>query len=225
MSSDSTTQKPTWPTMQDLKDRRFGRWTVIGKDARRLYWLCRCDCGTIRPVLQKTLSGGNSTGCGCQRRETMLRVHSRHGKCRTDEYNVWSHMINRCGNPKDAAYHNYGGRGITVCERWRNCFEAFLEDMGLKPSSSHSIDRINNDGDYEPSNCRWATRDEQQNNTRRNLRITFNGETHTLKQWSKIVGIPYPALLARVQRFGWSYDEALTTPLLSLSEASHFKHR
>jgi hypothetical protein len=152
----------------DLTGRRFGRWVVLGNptsDGKRLYWLCRCDCGIERVVASNNLCSGGSVSCGCWQRKVVTRHGntSVHGK--TPEYRVWSGMRCRCTNPRSNRFASYGGRGIVVCERWQ-VFENFLEDMGPRPSPRHSIDRINNNGNYEPSNCRWATPSEQSRNQR-----------------------------------------------------------
>jgi hypothetical protein len=120
-------------------------------------------------------------------------------------------MRTRCTNPNVPNYKDYGGRGIAVCERWRS-FEAFLADMGPRPGLGYSIERINNDGDYEPGNCRWADRAQQSNNRRNNRLLTWNGETKTLAEWSRTTGLDYAALLARLNR-GWSVERALSTPM------------
>jgi hypothetical protein len=131
----------------------------------------------------------------------------------TGERNIWACMIQRCHNSRHPRFADYGGRGITVCERWRLSFEAFLEDVGLRPSKDHSLDRFpNNDGGYGPGNVRWATRREQQNNMRSNHRITALGETLTLAQWSRRTGIGFVTLYRRLQR-GMSPTEAVTRPL------------
>jgi len=158
----------TWHERRDLTSQRFGRWTVLGSSAsRRERWDCRCDCGTTRSVRGSTLVAGESRSCGCLQREIAAALTKEtHGQSRTALYGTWNMMIQRCTNPHVERYPLYGGRGIKVCERWRNDFAAFAADMGPKPSPQHSIDRTNNDGDYEPGNCRWATRSEQQRNTR-----------------------------------------------------------
>jgi len=145
----------------------------------------------------------------------MKREH--HGKTHIPEYAVWCHMRQRCLNKNDAAYHNYGGRGISICESWSK-FSNFFSDMGRRPSDQHSIDRKDNDGGYCPDNCRWATRLEQSQN-RRKFRISgsrgsrgvvINGETKSITQWCVFYGVPRTSVLRRVHQFGWDYHRALT---------------
>ena len=124
-------------------------------------------------------------------------------------YSVWAGIKSRTENPKSPGWHNYGGRGIKMCSRWRNSFENFLEDMGKRPSKKHSIDRIDNDGDYTPENCRWATKEEQSNNMRKNVNITMNGETKTISEWCRIYDINYPAALWRLHN-GWSVEDVFS---------------
>lgn len=136
-------------------------------------------------------------------------MHHKHGLTRTPEYRAWASMKQRCTNPRVRSWSNYGGRGITVCERWSNSFEFFLEDMGPRPTPAHSLDRIDNDGHYEPGNCRWATASEQRRNDRNNRPITFAGETLPLIQWAQRTGITARTIGDRLDR-GWPVERALT---------------
>jgi hypothetical protein len=163
----------------DLTGKRFGRWMVLAIHPKRVrygrrrlavqaLWLCRCDCGTERLMLGSNLRCGVSTSCGCFKREQTIKRNLKHGHARrgnhTRIYDIWVSMLQRCLNPNAAGYRNYGGRGITVCERWL-IFKNFYVDMG-DPPPGLSLDRINNDGNYDPPNCHWATHAEQVNNRR-----------------------------------------------------------
>lgn len=151
----------------DLTGRKFGRWTVIGLSHRKpphYFWSCVCDCGTQRIVQGQSL-GVRSFSCGCLRKEIVKTVNTTHGFSKTKISFVWRQMLQRCNNPKAKVYPYYGGRGIKVCKRW-NKFENFLEDMLPTYREGLSLDRRNNDGNYSPSNCRWATKQDQARNRR-----------------------------------------------------------
>jgi hypothetical protein len=138
----------------------------------------------------------------------------KHGKSKTAEYGIWVGMLNRCENPENESYGNYGGRGIRVCERWRGSFLAFLEDMGPRPSPGLSINRIDNDGDYEPGNCCWATSREQMRNTRSNALVEHDGETLCIAEWAERYGIS-PSLLRGRLMAGWSFELAVSQDVRS----------
>lgn len=153
----------------DLTGQRFGRLTPIRIGERQgssRMWICVCDCGRENVVRTAHLLGGRVKSCGCLNSEMISAMHLRHGRTHTPEHKCWIKMRERCRNPKDISYKYYGAKGVTVCERW-NQFESFFEDMGLKPSPKHSIDRIDPYGNYEPSNCRWADSKTQSTNKRR----------------------------------------------------------
>jgi len=156
----------------DLTGLRFDRWTVVGYVFSRngkAHWNCRCECGTSREVAGGNLRGGLSRSCGCLNLEVVRQQHVTHGENRggrrTSEYTTWKSMRQRCTNPKEQGYRYYGARGISICERWGS-FKNFLADMGRRPGPGYSIDRIDNDGNYEAENCRWATQTEQRRNSR-----------------------------------------------------------
>lgn len=198
----------------DLTGQKFGRLTVIerAENAKQgqARWMCQCDCGTKTVVMGKLLRNGNTQSCGCLHKEITGYKHRIHGQSETRVYRIWCGMKNRCYNSNIPAYKNYGGRGITVCDEWQHDFKSFYDwSMTNGYSDELTIDRINPDGNYEPTNCRWVTVKEQQSNKRNNHLITYNGETHTAKQWSEIKGIKRTTLEERLKR-GWSVQKTLT---------------
>lgn len=198
----------------DLRGARFGKLVVIQKQptAGRPKWLCRCDCGATKEALAKTLLNGGTQSCGCLR-IAFNQKRSTHGQAQSSEYRTWAAMITRTTNEKHRSYHNYGGRGIKVCERWLHSFQNFLDDMGSRPTPEHSIDRIDVNGNYEPGNCRWITMAEQAANRRDARHITHAGRTMNSAAWSKISGVHKQAIYCRFFEQGWTAEKAIFTPL------------
>lgn len=178
----------------DRTGERYGMLTVVCRADSikgRPFFKCLCDCGNISAVRGDHLTSGHTVSCGC--------YTTSHLKSRTPEYRSWAAMMNRCNNRNVRAYQNYGGRGVSVCNRWRD-FTAFLEDMGPRPSPGHSIDRIDNNGNYEPGNCRWATKIEQARNTRRSVMVEVAGEFVNLSEVAKRTGLSRSTISKRFKR-------------------------
>lgn len=201
----------------NLTGQRCGKLVAIrslgeGKN-RKVFWLCQCDCGKTVEVKVQLFREEKVQSCGCLNRQpitgsaSFTHGHAPRSKV-TRTYQTWQGMLQRCTNPLNPKFQDYGGRGITVCERWQT-FENFLADMGIRPNGL-SIDRINNDGNYEPGNCKWATRKEQMNNTRSNRWITFKGQTWRFREWAEQLGISETSLYRRLER--WAIEKALTAP-------------
>jgi len=179
------------PEFNIVIGKKFGRLTLLNTSivGKYRYGNFICDCGINTNKIYSHVKNGFTTSCGCFQKEGAALRTKTHGMTETSEFNSWQAMISRCYNKNNHKYKDYGGRGISVCDRWLNSFENFFNDMGLKPTLKHSIDRFpNNDGNYEPSNCRWGTFKEQAGNTRRNNWIEYNGENKILQDWANELG-------------------------------------
>lgn len=204
---------------KNLYGQQFGRFVALGPVGRTIHgsiiWRCQCECGSVRDVDGQSLRKGLSQSCGCLQREMTSKLgksNASHGMVGSPEWKAWASMRGRCSNPNYRSYKNYGGRGIKVCDRWIDSFEAFFADMGRRPSAKHSLDRINNEGNYEPGNCRWATTKEQALNKRINRTVTAFGRTGPLVDFMP-AGIngnspEYNRVLRRVNK-GWSIERSL----------------
>jgi hypothetical protein len=204
----------------DVTDQKFGRLTALrrlGLKSGQARWECICECGVIKSYGLSQLKGGKTKSCGCLQKELTIQRSTIHGHSTredmSDTYVIWCGIKTRCFNENEPAYKNYGARGITMCDRWKDSFENFLEDMGERPSKKHSIDRIDNEKGYEPGNCKWATRAEQARNNRRNVWIEYNGKKMVLTDWAKEYNIPMKTLRYRLQTAKWTIEKALTTPI------------
>lgn len=192
---------------KDLTGMVFGRWTVLCYVGPSCKWKCRCSCGAIGVVFGPDMKSGKSLGC----RHCKKTRPDGHGMCNTPEYKVWNAMIQRCTNPKHQEWKNYGGRGITFCERWKK-FQNFIADMGRRPSAKHTLDREKNHLGYSPDNCRWVTMTVQNRNTRKTKTLTIDGVTRPLVEWSEISGAGVPAIEYRLAR-GMAPKEAVFRPV------------
>lgn len=216
--SDSSIISTVTHNTNNLAHRQFGHWTVLDRPPigpnRPLKVWCRCVCGTEKPVYVSNLISSKSCGCGCLRKNRYV-----HGMTKTRIYAIWSNIITRCYNETDSHYPRWGGRGITVCGRWRESFENFYEDMGPTYHDELMIERISNHGPYCKENCRWATNLEQSNNRRNNVHVTFGDETHTIAEWARKLNINYGTLQSRISVYGWPLEKALTAPI-----KTHHRH-
>jgi hypothetical protein len=196
--------------MTDITGQRFSRLLVIAfdrKENNQYYWKCQCDCGNETIINNKHLRRTKS--CGCYQREVAIKLATKHGYSKNSkEYKSWSEAKSRCYNPKTTRYERWGGRGIVMCDRWKNDFVAFLNDMGPRPKGT-SLEREDNDGNYEPGNCKWATNKEQSRNRRTSHKLTYKGKTKTIAEWAEIVNISYDKLYQRITKIGWTVEEAL----------------
>lgn len=198
---------------EDLTDQKFGRLTAIGGYDRSTgitYWDFQCECGTVKSIPARSVKSGRISSCGCLKSDAMRERKTSHGMSNYPVYAVWSAMIARCTNPNSVSYMDYGGRGIKVCDRWLD-FQNFFTDMGECPKGM-SIDRKDVNGDYEPGNCRWATRHEQNMNRRNTMYVEYGGERVALFDLAKSNGVDYDLLRGRYYR-GWPLDVALTAPV------------
>lgn len=193
----------------------YGRLTVVDREsATRVTCVCSCGSGP-RSYRAASLRSGNTSSCGCLAKERQAEVgHSlaTHGMSGTSIYKTWAEMRSRCSNPENKSYPRYGGRGIAVCARWDKSFEAFLADMGDRPSPTSTLDRIDNDGNYEPGNCRWATKREQTRNRSVAKNVTFSGITLPLLDWCERYGASYSMVHSRIFKHGWPLELALFAP-------------
>lgn len=206
-------EKARMSTIIDLIGQKFGQLTILKREKNdregKAQWLCKCDCGNEKIIRAYDLKSGKTSSCGCYRNKMVKAACGTHGLCFHPLYAVHNAMIQRCKNPNDKAFHNYGERGILVCDEWDD-FEPFYHwatAYGYKQGLS--IERINNNGNYEPSNCKWATRKEQANNTRANVWI----KGKTISQWARDLNCDSSVLWNRVSAYGWSWEKALTTPI------------
>ncbi len=203
----------------NLTDQVFTRLTVLGyagkRNQKRTMWWCECICGVIRQFDAHKLRSGHTRSCGCLARETIGNRSRTHGLTNTPEYETWLDIRKRCTNPNYKQWMDYGGRGIRVCKRWDD-FTLFLADMGKRPKGDYSIDRIDNDGNYEPSNCEWNTREGQNAHTRRSKMITYQERTQSLPVWCRELHIPYDATKRRFL-LGWTPDRAFTIPVRKIN--------
>jgi len=199
------------PKFIDLTGEKFNRLAVNNRAPNRgktTMWNCICDCGNKTAVGASALKNNGVQSCGCLRVEKAKR--GTHHLSDTPEYYIWNSMKARCYNKNSADYPRWGGRGIAVCDEWRNSFETFYTDMDPRPTPKHTLDRIDNDGNYGPSNCRWATRTIQNRNKGWKSTIEFHGESLTAAQWSRRLGGNRALVSKRLSR-GWAVERALTT--------------
>ena len=192
------------PNFKDLTGKTFGKWTVTSRAenlGNRVRWNVQCQCGEKRIYRSDTLKDGRSQGC-----QNCMKTH---GLCSSSEYGIWSGMKKRCYDTNHKSYPHYGGRGIKVCDKWKNDFAAFYSDMGPRPSLGHSIDRIDGNGHYAPDNCRWATSTEQNLNYSQNRHVEYQGKNITVTELAEETGIERHVLYQRLDR-GYSVNEAIS---------------
>lgn len=197
----------------DLVGLRFGRLLVVeystsDKNGNTKFF-CKCDCGECKVIYGQSLKAGATLSCGCLNKEIVSSMPQNHHMSHTSYYKAWAGMIQRCTNPQNHKWQRYGGRGISVCKEWRD-FENFQRDMGERPPGM-TLDRTNNNGDYTPSNCRWATATQQQNNMSTNVRVSIDGEPMTIPQASRAFGISRETIRSRI-RSGWDAQLAVQHP-------------
>lgn len=201
---------------KDLTGQRFGKLIALERtDKKRgnlTFWKCQCDCGNISIVQTGHLTNGHTQSCGCLQKERARKAHTTHGKANERITKIWYGIRKRCYNPNSIYYSNYGGRGISMCDEWRSDFQSFYEWAMSHGYEEHlTIDRIDVNGNYCPENCRWITNEEQQNNRRTSHLLTYNGETHSMKDWAQLIGIKYSTLRGRINVYKWDVEKALTT--------------
>lgn len=208
------------PKIKDLTGIIRGRLTVISFShsehssyGRIYFWNCLCSCGNVKAIRRNCLSlKSGSMSCGCaiiEINKTGIR-NKKHEDTGSKEYTAWNNIKSRCFRKTNKHYRNYGGRGITVCDRWLNSYSNFISDVGRAPSDKHSLDRINNNGNYEPGNVKWSTIKDQSNNKRTSKLISYNGETMTVSRWANKLSLNYKTLWDRINN-GWTIDRAFTT--------------
>ena len=202
-------------TLIDITGQRFGRLVVLercGTVHGQALWLCKCDCGNEARIRGSCLRRGESKSCGCLASELASSRLRTHGKSKTRLFKIWSCMKERCLKPYHKSYADYGGRGITICDKWTSNFEAFFQwAMSNGYSETLSIDRIDTNGNYEPSNCKWSNAMEQANNRRSSRKLYFDGQEKTISEWAATRGLHPDTLLRRLKN-GWSTSDAILTP-------------
>lgn len=232
----SNLSSPTSPSVSDMVGKKYGRLLILeylgnyikGKSAYTHVLLAKCDCGNTGVYRAASIKVGHTTSCGCYLKENASNVHTVHGHAASyttsKTYRSWVAMRNRCYNPKNNYYHRYGGRGIRVCERWLESFTFFLHDMGEAPIG-RTLDRYpNKDGDYEPTNCRWATPVEQMRNVAKNVFYKYNGEDVCVIDLEKIAKVSARTIRHRIHVLGWGVEAAINTPPLKGKQTYNKKY-
>lgn len=209
---------------EDLTGKQFGSLSVVKLKYRKSgtsdVWYCLCTCGALVERTAYRLNYAAHVSCGCMRQELARKTFLKHGLSQTSEYKIWQRVVLCCRSEEFRDYCRYGGRGVDVCSRWvdgeaeKSGFECFYQDMGPRPSKKHSIDRIDNDGDYEPGNCRWATPKQQMRNRGVTKYLTVRGVRKSLADWADDLGVKYDALYARVRR-GWDHEMIVDVPVVA----------